>query len=212
MNGILGRKVGMTQVFTEDGRAVPVTVIEAGPCTVTAVKNPERDGYAAVQLGFRPATPAEQAAPGPCAQGHRQQRHPPARTCARSAAAPRARSSASASPWTWYSAKDDVVDVIGTSKGKGFQGGVKRWHFRGGPKTHGQSDRHRAPGSIGAGTTPGRVLKGQKMAGHMGHERVDRPESYRWSISTRRIMCYWSRAPYRARATALVMVRKAVKK
>jgi large subunit ribosomal protein L3 len=69
-------------------------------------------------------------------------------------------------------AKDEYVDVIGISKGKGFQGGVKRWHFRGGPKTHGQSDRHRAPGSVGAGTTPGRVLKGQKMAGHMGHQRV----------------------------------------
>ena len=171
MNGILGRKVGMTQVFTEDGRALPVTVIEAGPCTVTAVKTPQRDGYAAVQLGF----------------GHLKRLNKPRLGHVRKATGnndtrPRTlreiRGSIEGAQLglrvtvDMVFAKDDYVDVIGTSKGKGFQGGVKRWHFRGGPKTHGQSDRHRAPGSIGAGTTPGRVLKGQKMAGHMGHERV----------------------------------------
>jgi len=171
MNGILGRKVGMTQVFSADGRALPVTVIEAGPCTVTAIKNPVRDGYAGVQLAF----------------GYNRKLNKPRLGHVRKATGtddikPRVlrefRGGIEGATLGQRVTVDQVfevdeyVDVIGTSKGKGFQGGVKRWHFRGGPKTHGQSDRTRAPGSIGAGTTPGRVLKGQKMAGHMGHTRV----------------------------------------
>ncbi len=171
MNGILGRKVGMTQVFSADGRALPVTVIEAGPCTVTAIKNPGRDGYAGVQLAF----------------GHNRKLNKPRLGHVRKATGtddikPRilrefrggieGATLGQRVTVDQVFAVDEYVDVIGTSKGKGFQGSVKRWHFRGGPKTHGQSDRTRAPGSIGAGTTPGRVLKGQKMSGHMGHARV----------------------------------------
>ncbi len=171
MNGILGRKIGMTQVFTADGRAVPVTVIEAGPCTVTAVKNPERDGYAAVQLAFGQVRRLNKPRLGHVrkATGNNDTRPRYLREI---------RGSSEGAQLGQRVTVDQVfeleeyVDVVGTSKGKGFQGGVKRWHFRGGPKTHGQSDRHRAPGSVGAGTTPGRVYKGQKMAGHMGHDRV----------------------------------------
>jgi len=171
MNGILGRKVGMTQVFSADGRALPVTVIEAGPCTVTAIKNPGRDGYAGVQLAF----------------GHNRKINKPRLGHVRKATGtddikPRilrefrggieGATLGQRVTVDQVFAIDEYVDVIGTSKGKGFQGGVKRWHFRGGPKTHGQSDRHRAPGSIGSTTTPGRVLKGLRMAGHMGDRQV----------------------------------------
>ena len=171
MDGILGRKVGMTQVFSGDGRAIPVTVIEAGPCTVTAIKNPERDGYEAVQLGFGHDKRATKPVIGHVAKATGNTETKPTLV----------REIRGGSDGTELGqiitvdmvfAKDQTVDVTGTSKGKGFQGGVKRWNFRGGPKTHGQSDRHRSPGSIGAGTTPGRVYKGQKMSGHMGHERI----------------------------------------
>jgi large subunit ribosomal protein L3 len=171
MNGILGRKVGMTQVFTRDGRAVPVTAIEAGPCTVTAIRHPERDGYAAVQLGFGQVRRLNKPRLGHVrkATGNNETRPRVLREIRGGIEGVELGKRVTVD---MVFAKDEYVDVIGISKGKGFQGGVKRWHFRGGPKTHGQSDRHRAPGSVGAGTTPGRVLKGQKMAGHMGHQRV----------------------------------------
>ena len=171
MNGIVGRKIGMTQVFTDDGRAVPVTVIEAGPCTVTGIRTTARDGYAAVQLGFGYLRRLNKPRLGHVrkATGNNDTRP---RLLREFRGGTEGAELGQRVTVDMVFAKDDFVDVVGTSKGKGFQGGVKRWHFRGGPKTHGQSDRHRAPGSIGAGTTPGRVLKGQKMAGHMGHERV----------------------------------------
>ncbi len=166
LRGLIGRKIGMTQVFTEGGTVEAVTAIEAGPCTVTQIKSVDKEGYNAVQLGFGEAKRLNSPERGHLGKlglfkhlrefrvedtsdielGHRID--------------------------VSLFQPGDLVDVIGVSKGKGFAGTVKRYHFAGGPKTHGQSDRHRAPGSIGAGTDPGRVLKGQKMAGHMGNRRV----------------------------------------
>jgi len=162
---MIGRKIGMTQLFRDDGEVV-VTAIEVGPCFVTQVKSEAKDGYNAVQLGFGEAKRLNSPQ-----KGHLKEigqfKH-----------------------LREFSVEDvnsvqvgqkvdvdmfkpgDLLDVTGISKGKGFAGVVKRHHFAGGPKTHGQSDRHRAPGSIGATTSPGRVLKGTRMAGHMGDRRV----------------------------------------
>jgi large subunit ribosomal protein L3 len=166
VTGIIGRKLGMTQVFNEDRTVVPVTAIEAGPCFVTQIKRADKEGYNGVQLGFGEAKRLSSAE-----KGH-------------------LKKLGMLKNLREFEGEDvdsielgqkvdvsmfqpgDLVDVIGISKGKGFQGGVKRHGFAGGPKTHGQSDRHRAPGSIGSSATPGRVLKGHKMAGHMGHEQV----------------------------------------
>ncbi len=166
MEGLLGKKLGMTQVFEETGVVTPVTAIELGPCFVTQVKTVDRDGYEAVQIGFGEARRLNQPRAGHL-------KHLPKLRYVREVRPIDAGAFAVGQKLDVSMFKPgDVVDVIGTSKGKGYAGGVKRHHFRGGPKTHGQSDRHRAPGSIGAGTTPGRVLKGTRMAGRMGHERV----------------------------------------
>src|SRR5215218_9008519 len=167
IQGLIGKKLGMSQIFDDTGLAQPVTVLEVGPCVVTQIKTPERDGYSAVQLGFgldkrlnRPE------------RGHRQGSGFMSRTL-REVNVSDATDMAVGQVITADAfAEGELVDVTGTSKGRGFQGGVKRHGFRGGPKTHGQSDRLRAPGSIGASATPGRVLKGMKMAGHMGHART----------------------------------------
>ena len=165
--GILGRKRGMTTVFTSQGTSLGVTVVEAGPCYVTQLRTTESEGYRAVQLGFdetsKGLTKAE--------RGHLKTL--PALRYLRELrlgdeAAPEVGEKIDVGMFQ----PGDLVDVTGTSKGKGFAGVVKRHHFAGGPKTHGQSDRHRAPGSIGATTTPGRVFKDMKMAGHMGNRRV----------------------------------------
>jgi large subunit ribosomal protein L3 len=167
MSGLLGHKLGMTQLFLQGGRLTPVTVIEAGPCRVTQIKTAERDGYGAVQLAFKevPERKATRARKGHCAKaqlpafGHLRE-------------------------FRWGEdlpvgatvkadifAKGERVDVIGVSKGKGFQGVMKRHHFSGGPETHG-SMFHRAPGSIGSSSYPSRVWKNMKMAGHMGNVRT----------------------------------------
>ncbi len=232
LNALLGRKVGMTQVFGQNGSVTPVTVIEVGPCIVTQVKTLARDGYEAVQIGFEPRTLKHATRPVLGHLGHslpmlkRQRKRLQTYQQAQRAKARTEESAENATeaapekkdkqiekllkvqenrqrrpgpelgpfkvlrevplqqgvaPETLELGKQfdvslfkegESVDVIGTSKGKGFQGGVKRHGFKGGPKTHGQSDRTRAPGSIGSGTTPGRVLKGTRMAGHMGDERV----------------------------------------
>ncbi len=237
LNALLGRKVGMTQVFGPNGIVIPVTVIEAGPCVVTQVKTVTRDGYEAVQIGFeqtttknvtRPelghlgqslpllkaqrkslqtyqqeqrakakseegATDAEQGESGPAAQekttkqirkllkvqANRQRRPGPAvgpfkfiREVGLQDGTTTENVELGAAFDVSLFTDGESVDIVGTTKGKGFQGGVKRHGFRGGPKTHGQSDRTRAPGSIGSGTTPGRVLKGTRMAGRMGNARV----------------------------------------
>jgi len=162
----MGRKLGMTQVFSEDGNAVPVTVIEAGPCYVTQIKTAETDGYEAVQLGFGEAKRLN--APE---RGHLKG-VPPLRHLREFKAEDIAELEVGQKIDVGLFEPGERVDVIGTSKGKGFAGVVKRHHFKGGPKTHGQSDRWRAPGSSGSTTTPGRVLKGTRRAGRMGGERV----------------------------------------
>ena len=172
MKGILGKKVGMTQVFSEQGEVIPVTVIEAGPCYVAQIKTLERDGYTAVQLGFEETKPKHLTQPQ---IQHLQKSNLPALRHLREI---RIATEDLAHFEEGQQVKVDVfqlgeyVDVTGISKGKGFAGVVKRHGFRGGPKTHGQSDRQRAPGSIGACTTPGRVFKGKRMPGRMGGERV----------------------------------------
>jgi large subunit ribosomal protein L3 len=238
LNALLGRKIGMTQVFGSNGTAIPVTVIEVGPCFVTQIKTVTGDGYEAIQIGFeqiktKNVSRAELGHLGHSLpllkaqrkrlQVHQQEQRAKAKTEdaenteASSAEAQAAktekpdkqiqkllkiqanrqrRPGPELGPFRTLREVDlqagvtgeklqlglqfdvslfrvgELVDIVGTSKGKGFQGGVKRHGFSGGPKTHGQSDRTRAPGSIGAGTTPGRVLKGTRMAGHMGNARV----------------------------------------
>jgi large subunit ribosomal protein L3 len=237
LSGLLGRKVGMTQIFGPNGTAIPVTVIEAGPCIVTQIKTAAHDGYDSVQIGFEETVTKNVSRPVMGHLGHKlpllkaqrkrlqtyQQAQRKARTETPEEGAQAETTSGAATAETKdkqiqkllkvqenrqrrsgpelgpfkflrevtlqegvdtqgleLGARFDAslfkvgesVDIIGTSKGKGFQGGVKRHGFSGGPKTHGQSDRHRAPGSIGSGTTPGRVLKGTRMAGHMGNVRV----------------------------------------
>jgi large subunit ribosomal protein L3 len=236
LSGLLGRKVGMTQVFGKNGTAIPVTVIEAGPCTITQIKTTARDGYEAVQIGFEQARLKSATRPELGHLGHSlpllkaqrkrlqtyQQQQRGKKVAGEGAEAKEQMETGSAEgkkdkqiekllrvqqnrqrragpelgPFRVLRevalqegttpeslelglkidaslfVAGESVDIVGTSKGKGFQGGVKRHGFRGGPKTHGQSDRTRAPGSIGSGTTPGRVLKGTRMAGRMGNERV----------------------------------------
>jgi large subunit ribosomal protein L3 len=234
LSGLLGRKVGMTQIFGANGTAIPVTVIEAGPCIVTQIKTTAHDGYEAVQIGFEQARLKSATRPELGHLGHslpllkaQRKRLQTYQQQQRGKKATSETTEEGAQPASTEEKKDkqiekllkvqqnrqrrpgpelgpfkvlrevglqegvtlenlelgskfdaslfvvgESVDIVGTSKGKGFQGGVKRHGFRGGPKTHGQSDRTRAPGSIGSGTTPGRVLKGTRMAGHMGNERV----------------------------------------
>lgn len=165
VKALLGKKLGMTQILREDGEAVPVTVIQVGPCVVTQIKTLDRDGYEAVQLGFEESKRLKSPE-----RGHQ-------------------RAANSSMRYLREVKTDSIeelevgqvldcsifepgtrVDVTGKSKGKGFAGVVKRHGFAGGPKTHGQSDRHRAPGSIGSSATPSRVFKGMRMAGRMGND------------------------------------------
>lgn len=169
LNGILGRKIGMTQVFSEKGETIPVTVIEAGPCVVTQVRTTERDGYEAVQLGFGDIKPKRVTKP---IQGHLKGAGRLVRFMREMATSDIASHTVGDVVNADIFKVGEKVDIAGTSKGRGFAGVVKRHGFRGGPSTHGQSDRHRAPGSIGSGTTPGRVWKGMRMAGRMGNDRV----------------------------------------
>jgi len=171
MTGLLGKKLGMTSVFDDHGHVIPCTVIEAGPCYVTHIKTKERDGYEAIQIGF--GEKKERLVSKPL-RGH----------FAKAGVKPvrfvrefRGNGNAEMQPGQEITvdrvfAKGDVVKVVGTSKGKGFQGVVRRHHFGGGSRTHGQSDRVRAPGSIGSSSYPSRVFKGQRMAGRMGGDQV----------------------------------------
>jgi large subunit ribosomal protein L3 len=169
LKGLIGKKIGMTQIFDNDGVAIPVTVIEAGPCYVTQVRTPEHDGYSAVQLGFSEVKP-KRLTGGQL--GHLKRTNLPPLRFLREFRVKTTEVKAGDTVTVQSFSVGEKVDVVGTSKGKGFQGGVKRYHFAGGPKTHGQSDRHRGPGSRGSGTTPGRVYKGARGAGHMGSDRV----------------------------------------
>jgi large subunit ribosomal protein L3 len=168
LKGLIGKKIGMTQIFDEQGVAQPVTIIEAGPCFVTQVRNPEKDGYSAIQLGFGEVHPKRLAA------GELGHLNTNGLAPMRFLREFRSKETVNVGDKLTVEvfAVGDRVDVVGTSKGKGFAGSVKRHHFAGGKKTHGQSDRHRAPGSRSSGTTPGRVYKGARGAGHMGTDRV----------------------------------------
>jgi large subunit ribosomal protein L3 len=164
--GIIGKKIGMSQIFQEDGKAEAVTAVEAGPCCVVQVKTEDGEGYNAVQLGF----------------GEAKRVNSPQRGHLKELGKYRYLREFRVDDTEEISVGDkvdvsmleagDLIDITGISKSKGFAGVVKRHHFAGGPKTHGQSDRHRAPGSIGATTTPGRVFKGTRMAGRMGADQV----------------------------------------
>jgi large subunit ribosomal protein L3 len=169
LKGLIGKKVGMTQIFDDAGAAVPVTLIEAGPCYVTQVRNPDTDGYSAVQLGFGESKP-KRLSGGQL--GHLKRNNLPPLRFLREFREKDPGVQEGETVTVQIFALGEIVDVIGTSKGKGFQGAVKRYHFKGGPKTHGQSDRQRAPGSRSSTTTPGRVYKGARGPGHMGDDRV----------------------------------------
>jgi large subunit ribosomal protein L3 len=169
MKGIIGKKVGMTQVFDEQGNVVPVTVIQAGPCYVTQVRTAERDGYIAIQLGYGESKP-QRISKGEL--GHLKRNNLPALRHLREFRVRDLDVSEGQEIKADVFTKGDIVDVIGTSKGRGFAGGIKRHNFNRQKATHGQSDRERAPGSVGSTTTPGRTYKGKRMAGHMGSDRV----------------------------------------
>ncbi len=170
MKGILGKKIGMTQIFDDNGEVVPVTVIQAGPCYVTQVRTEERDGYRAVQLGFEEVAKKRLNKPE---LGHLEKAGvPPLRYLREFPLDDGEEFEVGQRIDVSIFEKGDLVDVTGYSKGRGFAGTIKRHGFRRQPKTHGQSDRERAPGAISAGTDPGRVFKGQRMAGRMGTRRV----------------------------------------
>ena len=166
LQGIIGRKLGMTQIYRDSGEAEAVTAVEAGPCTVIQVKTAAKEGYNAVQLGFGEAKRLKSPQRGHLKELGQFRYLREFRVDDAEAVEVGDRVDVS------LFKEGDLVDVTGVSKGKGFAGVVKRHHFAGGPKTHGQSDRHRHAGSIGATTSPGRVFKGMRMAGRMGGERV----------------------------------------
>jgi large subunit ribosomal protein L3 len=171
MNGLLGKKLGMTSIFDDAGQVIPCTVIEAGPCFVTQIKTMDRDGYEAVQVGFEPKP--ERLVIKPQKGHYAKANTKPLRFVRefRGNGVSELQPGQEIKVATVFT-KGDTVSVIGTSKGRGFQGVVKRHHFGGGFRTHGQSDRERAPGSIGSSSHPSRVFKGMRMAGRMGGEQV----------------------------------------
>jgi large subunit ribosomal protein L3 len=170
IQGIIGKKVGMTQVYAEDGQAIPATVIEAGPCVVVQRKSKEKDGYSAVQVGLVERRTVKRVTKP--MKGHFDKAGlPPCRVLREFKVADGSELKVGDKVSVDLFAAGDAVKVTGISKGKGFQGVVKRHHFRGGAATHG-SMFHRAPGSIGASAFPSRVLKGMRAGGHMGSEQV----------------------------------------
>jgi len=181
VKGLLGIKLGMSQVFDESGVVTPVTIVQAGPCFVTQVKTEKTDGYSAIQVGFGETkngrlTQGQQGHLGLLKKDkkhpHRKQSEIPALRHLREFRTMKTAEYEVGQELTVEQFEiGDRIDVVGTTKGRGFAGGVKRWGFKGGPKTHGQSDRWRAPGSIGATSGTGHVFKGKKMSGHMGNER-----------------------------------------
>lgn len=169
LKGIIGKKLGMTQIFHEDGAVIPVTVVQAGPCTVVQVKTPLKEKYAALQLGFEEREQKRVKKP---LQGHFQKAQVSPFRYLKEFGVPDPGPFQAGQVITVEEFKvGDLVDVTGISKGKGFMGVVKRWGFRGGRATHG-SMFHRAPGSIGASSYPSRVWPGQKMGGHTGNRRI----------------------------------------
>jgi large subunit ribosomal protein L3 len=165
VQSLIGKKIGMTHLYKE-GQEIAVTAIEAGPCFITQIKTEEKDGYNAVQLGFQ-----EDKKLNSPQKGHLKDNGQLRYLREFKAGDIKVVKQGQKVDVDIFKS-GDRVNISGISKGKGFAGGVKRYHFKGGPKTHGQSDRLRAPGSVGATTSPGRVFKGQRMAGHMGHMKV----------------------------------------
>jgi large subunit ribosomal protein L3 len=166
--GMLAKKIGMTQVFNEHGRVVPVTLLQAGPCTVTQVKTSEKDGYPAIQVGFDAVEAKKLNKPQ---LGHLKASGGSFRFLREFGIEKDQAFTVGQQVTVEIFKEGELVDVTGISIGKGFQGGVKRYHWKGGPRTHG-STSHRAPGSIGSTTTPGRVVKGHHLPGHMGDDTV----------------------------------------
>ena len=170
MKGLLGKKVGMTQIFDEEGIVIPITLIEAGPCYVTQVRQPMNDGYAAIQLGFEEIKPRKLTGGQ---LGHLKRNDlPPLRYLREFRLSGIDELSEGDKLTVDVFQVGDHVDVVGTTKGRGFAGAIKRHGFQRQPTSHGASDRVRAPGSHGAGSTPGRVFKGSPGPGHMGNARV----------------------------------------
>jgi len=196
----------MTQIFDDTGLVHPVTVIECGPNVVTQIRTMEKDGYEAVQLGFGQDKRLNKPERGHLKPSGFENLGELREVKADNVADFNVGDVIKADAFS----VGELVDVTGTSKGRGFQGTVKRHHFRGGPKTHGQSDRLRAPGSIGASATPGRVLKGMRMAGHMGHERVTVQNLKVMRVDTERnLLLIEGSVP--GHNKALVLIRRAVK-
>jgi len=170
VKAILGEKLGMTQVFTDEGRAIPVTVVQAGPCVVAQIRTPDRDGYAAVQLGFGEIKESRVTKP---MKGHFTKGGvTPAKHLVEVRTDDASTYEVGSQITVERFAVGEHVDVIGVSKGKGFAGVMKRHNFHGKPDSHGTERKHRSTGSVGAGTTPGRVFKGMKGPGHLGHDRT----------------------------------------
>ena len=170
ITGLLGKKVGMTQLLENDGRVIPVTVIKAGPCVVVQKKTKQKDGYDAVQLGFVEFVKPKRVNK-PMTGHYKKSNVAPARFLREIAVQGEEGANPGDQVKVDIFSQNELVHIIGTSKGRGFAGLVKRHHFRGGRATHG-SMFHRAPGSIGSSAYPSRVLKGMRMAGHLGNARV----------------------------------------
>ena len=199
--GLLGRKVGMTQVFQPDGTMVPVSVLAVEPNTVTLVRTPERDGYSAVQVGTGTAKRLTRPRLGQL------KGLPRVRDVRETRVEEGSGYEVGQTLRVDLFEDGEEVDITGVSKGKGFAGTIKRHHFRRGPETHG-SDSHRQPGSIGGGTTPGKVFKGTGMAGRMGHDRVTVKKATILKVDAERDLLL-IKGPLPGPRNALVMVRKA---
>ena len=171
INAIIGRKLGMTQQFLEGGRVVPLTVVEAGPCTILQIKSQKKDGYEAIKISFGRGKGKYARKPILGEMKKAGKTEAPALIVEVSGDEESLKVGEEINVGAVFK-KEDLVQVTGVSKGRGFAGVIKRWGFHGGPATHGQSDRRRAPGSIGQRTTPGRVYKGKKMPGHMGNKKI----------------------------------------
>ncbi len=208
IKGVLGTKLGMTQVFADDGRIVPVTVVAAGPCVVTAVRTPEADGYSAVQLGFGEIDPRKVTKPvaGHFAKAGVTPRRYLVEVRTDDAASYTLGQEVTAETFT----AGELIDVTATSKGKGFAGVVKRHGFKGLSSSHGTKRKHRAPGSIGGCAYPGRVFKGVRMAGRMGGERTTTPNLTLHGVDADRGLLLIKGAVPGA-AGSLVLVRNAAK-
>jgi large subunit ribosomal protein L3 len=168
-SGLIATKLGLSRMFTQHGRSVAVTVLQAGPCAVTQVKEAKTDGYRAVQIGFEPVQKVSRVTKA--LQGHFRKAGTDTFRYVREFRVANGEYAVGQQLTVAVFQEGELVDVTGTSIGKGFQGGMKRWHWKGGKATHG-SMQHRAPGSIGSTTTPGRVFKGHHLPGHMGNARV----------------------------------------